>query len=127
MSAIFCDTSGHFLSPSLGFAFIEFEDPRDAEDAVRDMDGRFVCGVRIRVELAKSNSRYVSHRLLRVFRYTFDLAFLLPTGLDRGVEGTGEVTGEATGEVIEEVIEARHHHAMVVEGALPTVGKAGTH
>lgn len=41
----------------LGFAFIEFEDPRDAEDAVRDMDGRFVCGCRIRVELAKSNSR----------------------------------------------------------------------
>ena len=44
--------------PSSGFAFIEFEDPRDAEDAVRDMDGRFVCGVRIRVEIAKSNSRY---------------------------------------------------------------------
>lgn len=40
-----------------GFAFIEFEDPRDAEDAVRDMDGRFVCGCRIRVEMAKSNSR----------------------------------------------------------------------
>lgn len=48
-------TSPCFLT--LGFAFIEFEDPRDAEDAVRDMDGRFVCGCRIRVELAKSNSR----------------------------------------------------------------------
>ena len=43
----------------LGFAFIEFEDPRDAEDAVRDMDGRQVCGVRIRVELAKNNNKYV--------------------------------------------------------------------
>ena len=42
-----------------GFAFIEFDDPRDAEDAVRDMDGRFVCGCRIRVEMAKSNSRYI--------------------------------------------------------------------
>ena len=41
----------------LGFAFIEFEDPRDAEDAVRDTDGRSVCGVRIRVELAKNNNR----------------------------------------------------------------------
>ena len=44
---------------SIGFAFIEFEDPRDAEDAVRDMDGRYVCGVRIRVELAKNSSRSV--------------------------------------------------------------------
>ena len=41
-----------------GFAFIEFEDPRDAEDAVRDMDGRYVCGVRIRCEMAKNSSRF---------------------------------------------------------------------
>ena len=40
-----------------GFAFIEFEDIRDAEDAVRDMDGRYVCGVRIRVEMAKNSSK----------------------------------------------------------------------
>ena len=40
-----------------GFAFIEFEDIRDAEDAVRDMDGRNVCGVRIRVEFAKNTSQ----------------------------------------------------------------------
>ena len=45
------------ILPCLGFAFIEFEDPRDAEDAVRDMDGRYICGVRIRCELAKANSR----------------------------------------------------------------------
>ena len=41
----------------LGFAFIEFEDPRDAEDSVRDMDGRSICGVHIRVELAKNSNR----------------------------------------------------------------------
>jgi RNA recognition motif-containing protein len=39
-----------------GFAFVEFEDPRDAEDSVYEMDGRYVCGVRIRVELAKPSS-----------------------------------------------------------------------
>lgn len=43
---------------NLGFAFVEFEDPRDAEDAVKDMDGRTVCGVRIRVEIAKNSNRY---------------------------------------------------------------------
>ncbi|XP_055996814.1 serine/arginine-rich splicing factor 7-like isoform X2 [Ostrea edulis] len=33
-----------------GFAFIEFEDPRDADDAVRGMDGTSICGSRVRVE-----------------------------------------------------------------------------
>ena len=41
----------------IGFAFIEFEDFRDAEDAVRDMDGRHVCGVRIKVEMARKSSK----------------------------------------------------------------------
>ena len=39
-----------------GFAFIEFEDPRDADEAVRAMDGRNVCGAKIRVEFAKNSS-----------------------------------------------------------------------
>ncbi|XP_076369816.1 RNA-binding protein 1-like [Tachypleus tridentatus] len=40
-----------------GFAFVEFEDSRDAEDAVRAMDGMRVCGSRIRVEMSHGRSR----------------------------------------------------------------------
>ncbi|KAH3888819.1 serine/arginine-rich splicing factor 7-like isoform X2 [Dreissena polymorpha] len=33
-----------------GFAFVEFEDPRDADDAVRGLDGTSINGSRVRVE-----------------------------------------------------------------------------
>ena len=35
-----------------GFAFVEFEDPRDAYDACRDLNGREVGGRTVRVELS---------------------------------------------------------------------------
>ncbi|XP_030377098.1 probable splicing factor, arginine/serine-rich 6 [Scaptodrosophila lebanonensis] len=35
-----------------GFAFVEFDNARDAQDAVRALDGRTVCGRRARVELS---------------------------------------------------------------------------
>ncbi|KAF7634558.1 RRM domain-containing protein [Meloidogyne graminicola] len=35
-----------------GFAFVEFDDGRDAEDAVRALDGTRICGVKARVELS---------------------------------------------------------------------------
>lgn len=41
-----------------GFAFVEFEDPRDARDAVRALDGKILCGRRVRVEMSSGKSRH---------------------------------------------------------------------
>jgi len=35
-----------------GFAFVEFEDPRDARDATKCLDGVRICGSRARVEMS---------------------------------------------------------------------------
>lgn len=40
-----------------GFAFVEYNDYRDAEDAVRALDGTRVCGSRIRVEMSSGRTR----------------------------------------------------------------------
>ncbi len=40
-----------------GFAFVRFEHPRDAEDAVRDLNGRRILGQAVRVEVSKGRSR----------------------------------------------------------------------
>ncbi|CAG0899258.1 unnamed protein product [Darwinula stevensoni] len=40
-----------------GFAFVQFEDPRDAEDAVRGLDGMRLRGNRIRVEMSHGRRR----------------------------------------------------------------------
>jgi len=40
-----------------GYGFVDFDDSRDAEDAVREMDGRNVDGERIIVEFARGDRR----------------------------------------------------------------------
>lgn len=40
-----------------GFAFILFEDVRDAEDACHELDGKYVCGEKVRVEMARGPTR----------------------------------------------------------------------
>ncbi|KAM7349938.1 RNA-binding protein 1 [Lucilia cuprina] len=45
-----------------GFAFVEFEDRRDAEDATRGLDGTRCCGTRIRVEMSSGRSRRDNRR-----------------------------------------------------------------
>nr|XP_006815701.1 PREDICTED: serine/arginine-rich splicing factor 7-like isoform X3 [Saccoglossus kowalevskii] len=45
-----------------GFAFVEFEDPRDASDSVRGLDGRVICGRRVRVEQSSGKSRRPRYR-----------------------------------------------------------------
>lgn len=36
-----------------GYGFVEFDDERDADDAVHDLDNKELCGERVRIEHAK--------------------------------------------------------------------------
>ncbi|MEJ1275717.1 serine/arginine-rich splicing factor 3-like [Cricetulus griseus] len=40
-----------------GFVFVKFEDPRDATDAVRELDGKRLSGCRVKMELSNGEKR----------------------------------------------------------------------
>lgn len=40
-----------------GFGFVEFDDPRDADDAVYELDGKELCNERVTIEHARLRSR----------------------------------------------------------------------
>ena len=40
------------------FAFVEFKDERDAEDALRDLQGKDLGGLKIAIEWSKKSGRF---------------------------------------------------------------------
>ncbi|KAI8429478.1 hypothetical protein MSG28_000114 [Choristoneura fumiferana] len=60
-----------------GFAFVEYEDPRDAEDSVRGLDGTRCCGTRIRVEMSNGRTRRDRRSILSTNHQHTDLTTCL--------------------------------------------------
>ncbi|KAI1730288.1 RNA recognition motif domain-containing protein [Ditylenchus destructor] len=45
-----------------GFGFVQFEDKHDAEDAIKDLNGKKLCGERINLEVPNRDTRRVDNR-----------------------------------------------------------------
>ena len=56
-----------------GFAFILMDDPRDAEDAVKELDGTRMCGRRVKVCFLTYKIRNHLYTLLLIMYHFSDL------------------------------------------------------
>jgi len=80
------------VSLKQGYGFVEFEDSRDADDAINDLDGKSICGRRVQIELAKGDrnarrengDRYGSDRTDRYGRGAPPRRSFSDRGSDRG-------------------------------------------
>ncbi|KAL3673923.1 hypothetical protein V7S43_001609 [Phytophthora oleae] len=78
------DIDVKFPSRPPAFAFVDFEDARDAEDAIRGRDGYEYDGARLRVELANGGRRESGRARDKSARYP------------RNIRGNGEFTVEVS-------------------------------
>lgn len=79
------DIDVKFPSRPPAFAFVDFEDVRDAEDAIRDRDGYEYDGARLRVEFANGGRRDSTRETARG-----------ATRYPRNIRGTGDFTVEVS-------------------------------
>ncbi|KAG6437391.1 hypothetical protein SASPL_102306 [Salvia splendens] len=79
------------------YAFVEFSDPRDADDARYNLDGRDVDGRRITVEFAKGVSYVVEYCVASITCLTW------PSWFHVGLEGFGSMWAEVLLQVLADV------------------------
>ncbi|UYV63378.1 hypothetical protein LAZ67_2003897 [Cordylochernes scorpioides] len=76
-----------------GFAFIEFDDGQDADDAIREMNGTMINGSKIRVEMSRGRRRGRGDEGAEEGMTTRSVETISPEEAEEGVIGVG---GEVT-------------------------------